>query len=95
MLGHTLARKKHGRTMRRASYVKARGAIEELLLAALHINDLFDCGAKSSNLHRPIITPNCNDVDDRDNEGNTSDDEDYHPTSIVPPPLRACLNKER
>jgi hypothetical protein len=72
--------------MRRASYVKAQGAIDNLLLAALHINDLFDRGAESSDLHRPIATPKCGKVDDRDNKGNTSDNEDYHPTSIVPSP---------
>jgi hypothetical protein len=42
-LGHTPARKKRGGTMRRASSVKARGAIQEML-AALHVDILVDHG---------------------------------------------------
>jgi hypothetical protein len=45
--GHTPARKKHGGTTRRASSVKAQGAIQEML-ATLHVDD------ESSDLHRPI-----------------------------------------
>jgi hypothetical protein len=82
--GHTLARKKHGERMRHAPYVKVRGVIDDLLLAALHINDSFDHSAESSNLHRPIVTPDCDDINDRDNKGGTSDNEDYHPTSVEP-----------
>jgi hypothetical protein len=89
---HTPARKKHGGMMHCASYVKLQGAIEELLLATLHVNDSFNHSAEWFDLHRPIVTPNCGDVNDRDNKGDTSDNKDYHPMSIVPPP--SCLPKQ-
>ncbi len=78
--GHTPARKKHGGTTRRASSVKAQGAIQEML-AALHVDD------ELSALHRPIVTPDCDVAGVGDHEDDSSDDEDYHPTSgHVPPP---------
>jgi hypothetical protein len=88
-LVHTPARKKHGGTTRRASSVKAQGAIQEML-AALHVDN------ESSDLHRPIVTPDCDVAGIGDHEDDSSDDEDYHPTSgHVPPPLHAYLNKRR
>ncbi len=51
--GHTPARKKHGGTTRCASSVKAQEAIKEML-ATLHID------VELSDLHRPIVTPDCN-----------------------------------
>jgi hypothetical protein len=95
-LGRTPARNKRGRTMRQASSVKAQGAIQEML-AALHIDDLVDRGAKLTDLHLPIVTPNCNVAGVGDHKDDTSDNEDYHPdtTGHVPPPLHACLNKRR
>jgi hypothetical protein len=84
--GHTPARKKHGRTTHCASSVKAGGAIRELL-AALHVDDSFDRGAGSLDLHRPIVTPDCNVAGVGDLDDDTSNDENYHPTSgHVPPP---------
>jgi hypothetical protein len=58
-LGHTPARKKRGGTTHRVSSVKARGEIQEML-AALHVDNSVNCGAKLSNLHWPIVTPDCN-----------------------------------
>jgi hypothetical protein len=58
-LVHTLARKKRGGTTHCVSSVKARGAIQEML-AILHVEDLVNHGAKLSNLHWPIVTPDCN-----------------------------------
>ncbi len=68
-----------------ASSVKARGAIQDLL-AALHVEESYDCGAESSNLHWTIVTPNGYDASDRHNIGDTSDDNNHHPTSVVPLP---------
>jgi hypothetical protein len=94
-LGHTLARNKHGGTTHRASYVKAWGVIEELLLTALLVDNLFNPGTESSNLYQSIVTLNCDNVNDRDNKGNSSDNEDYHPTSVVPLPPPSRLPKQR
>ncbi len=86
--GHTPARKKHGRTTRRASLVKAQGAIQEML-AALQVDD------ESSDLHRPIVTPNCNVARVGDHEDDSSDNEDYHPMSGHVPPPSSCLPKQK
>ncbi len=85
--GLTPARKKHGRTTRRASSVKARGAIQELLaaeLSSLHVEDSFDGCAELSDLQQTIVTP------DGDNALHESNNDDYHPKSIVSivPPQR-------
>jgi hypothetical protein len=85
--GLTPARKKHGGTTRRASSVKARAAIQELLaaeLSSLHIEDLFDGCAESSDLHWTIVTP------DGGNALHESDNDDHHPESVVSivPPQR-------
>ncbi len=83
--GLTPARKKHDRMTHQASSVKARGAIQELLaaeLSSLHVEDLFDGCAESSNLHQTIVTP------DGDDALHESNDDKHHPkskVSIVPP----------
>ncbi len=86
-LGHTPARKKHGGTTHRTSSVKARGVIQEML-ATLHVDDLVDRGAKLSNLHWPIVTPDCDVAGVGDHKDDTSDNKDYHPDTSghVPPP---------
>jgi hypothetical protein len=97
-LGHTPARKKHGGTASRASSVKVRRAIQELL-PALHDDNSFDRCAKSLDLHRPMVTPHGKDGDNADgghNKGNLSDDNNYHPTSIFsPPPSRLSAQKKK
>jgi hypothetical protein len=86
MSGYTPTRKKHGGTTHRPSLVKAGGGIWELL-AALHVDNSFDRGAESSDLHRPIVTPDCNVAGVGDLNNDTFDDKDYHPMSgHVPPP---------
>jgi hypothetical protein len=85
--GLTPARKKHGNTMQRASSLKARSAIQEVLsaeLSSLHINDLFHVCAELSDLHwTMIVTPDGND----NNDGllDESDNDDSHPKSTVIP----------
>ncbi len=90
---HTPVRKKHSGTTCHASSVKAQGVIQELLateLYSLHVDDLFDGVAKSSDVHWTIVTTDCNDADDRINKFN---DNNYHPSSIAPPLCHACLCK--
>jgi hypothetical protein len=86
--GHTPARKKHGGTTRCTSSVKAQGAFQEML-AALHVDD------KSSALHRPIVSPNCNVAGAGDRKDDSSNDEDYHPMSVHIPPPPSCLPKQK
>jgi hypothetical protein len=72
----------------RASSVKAWGAIQEML-TTLHVDNLVDRGTELSNLHRPIVTPDCNVAGVGDHEDDTSDDKDYHPDTSghLPPPF--------
>jgi hypothetical protein len=90
---HTPATKKQSRTTCCASSVKSRGAIQDLLAAALHVDKSFDWGSELSNLHRTIITTNGYDASDEHNKDNKLDNNNYHPTSIVPPPLHDCVQK--
>jgi hypothetical protein len=93
--GHTPARKKQNRTTCHTSAVKARLANQDLL-AALHVEKSFDCGAASSDLHLTVVTTDGYNARDGHNKGNTSDDDDYYPTSIVhpPPPSRLQTKKK-
>ncbi len=82
--GYIPARKKHGRALRHASSVKAQGAIQEVL-AALHVDE------ESSALHRPIVTtPDWDVAGVGDHKDDSSNNEDYHPTSghLPPPPFK-------
>jgi hypothetical protein len=92
--GHTPARKKQNRTTCHASTVKARGANQDLL-AALHVDKSFDCSADLSDLHRTVVTTNGYNAGDGHNKGNTSDDDDYHPTSVVHPPPFTFVEKKK
>ena len=67
------------------------------MLAALHVDDLVNRGAKSSDLHRHIVTLDCNIAGVGDHEDDTSDDKDYHPDTsghVPPPPSRLPKQKK-
>jgi hypothetical protein len=69
--------------------LQEQGAIQEML-ATLQVDD------ESSDLHRPIVTPDCNVAGVGDHEDDLSDNEDYHPTSghVPPPPFTLTETKE-
>ncbi len=84
-------RKKHGDATQRASAVKARVTIQEVLsakLSTLYVDNLFNAHVGPSDECLTIqVTP---DGDDDDKRLNNSDDDDYDPTPIskLPPKPR-------
>jgi hypothetical protein len=93
--------------MRRPFSVMVQGAIQEELateLSSLKVlfarnsinqgNDEVDCSTNSSDNHRAIVNPNGNDANDRHSNSDTSNDNDYHPTSILPPSFMQAYTKE-
>jgi hypothetical protein len=84
--GHTPVRKKHGQTTHLTASVKAQGAVQELLaaeLSSLHVDDSFDGVVELSDVHWTILTHDCDKADDGINK---SDNDNYHPPSVAPPP---------
>ncbi len=84
--GHMLARKKHGRSMRCASSIKACAVVQEQLASEptlLHVS--LSTGNDSVDLNGTIDSHDGNNANDRHNDGNTSNGNYYHPTSVGPP----------
>jgi hypothetical protein len=84
--GHTPAKKKHGRSMRCASFITAYGLIQEQLaseLSLLHVS-LSLCN-DSIDLNQTNVNPDGVAVHNSHDFGDTSNNNVYNPTSISNP----------